>query len=790
MVEVRVRKVVRDLWIERGRVLLMTLAVAASLLAGMTVLGARAILTREMAANYLGTRPASATLELEGAVDAGLVDAVRTRPGVADAEARDMLLGRARVGDDWVSLLLFVVDDFRDVRLNTFRLLDGRTPEAPREVLLERTALGVLGVEPGGTLLVRTPHGAPVALEAVGTVHDPGLAPAWQERAGYAYVSRETLALLGEPATIDELRVLFDARETEAEAVEADAAALSGWLASTGHAVHEISVPPPRRHPHQTQMYTVLALLLVFTALTLVLASVVVASSLGAMLARQVREIGVLKAIGARSADVGALYAALVLGLSTAALAAALPLGTAGARAMAGSVAGLLNFELTDAAIPAWVYGTIAAVGVLVPLAVAAVPIGRASRVTVRAALDDHGVADAPLRAVVASLPPALRSVLRRPARLALTMGLLSAGGATFMSALNLSRAWDRNLEKIDETRFYDAEVRFLVPQGADVAEVVAAVPGVGRVERWGMAPTAFAEEDAVDVVRAYPDRRHGTLSILAPPADTPLVRFPLLAGRWLSPDDRDAVVLNHSAAAMRPGVRVGDRVLLSVDGTPTPWRVVGIVEEIGSAGVAYVTDAAFAAVAGTGERAAMLRVDAAADGPAERARVVREIERALDAYGAPIEAAMPLAELRTAVSEHMAILVRMLLGMAGVMATVGTVGLASALASGVVERTREIGVRKTLGATPGRIAAMFVAEAAYVSALSWPVAVLVSLPLTAVLDAEIGKLGFLAGLPFVIHWPAVPAWLVLTLGGGVLASLVPARQAAGISVRDALVHV
>jgi putative ABC transport system permease protein len=121
MVEIRLRKVLRDVWFERGRVALMATAIAASLVAGMTVLGARSILVREMAVNYLGTTPASATLEFARPVESGLIEAIRTRPGVADAEARDMVLGRANVGDTWISLLLFVVDDFDSVRLNTWR---------------------------------------------------------------------------------------------------------------------------------------------------------------------------------------------------------------------------------------------------------------------------------------------------------------------------------------------------------------------------------------------------------------------------------------------------------------------------------------------------------------------------------------------------------------------------------------------------------------------------------------------------------------------------------------------
>ena len=60
----RWRKLLGDVSAERGRILLMLVSIVVSLAAVGAVLGAYAVLTREIAVNYLGTRPASATLEL------------------------------------------------------------------------------------------------------------------------------------------------------------------------------------------------------------------------------------------------------------------------------------------------------------------------------------------------------------------------------------------------------------------------------------------------------------------------------------------------------------------------------------------------------------------------------------------------------------------------------------------------------------------------------------------------------------------------------------------------------
>lgn len=781
-------KLLRDLRAEKGRVILMIAAILVSLVAVGAVLGAYAILTREIAANYLGTHPASATLELEDGVDTAVVEQALRHPAVVAAEARDVVIARARVGDDWRPLLLFVVEDFTNLRLSTFRPESGAWPPPEGTLLIERSAISMLEAGPGQTVLVKTPQGAAREVPISGLVHDPGLAPAWQERQGYGYITRATLAWLGEEPVLHELRIALRDDPAEIAAVESDAARVAAWLGEQGHPVHAIRVPPPRQHPHQKQMSTILLMMLAFSVMALALSAILVATSLAAMLARQVREIGVMKTVGARGGQIAGLYVALVTGLGLIAFVLALPLGVFGAHILAGSVSEMLNFTLTSVAIPPWVFAVQMAAGVFMPLLIAAIPIGRAGRITVREAIDQHGAASGSLRPWFASLPTALRNILRRPARLALTLGLLAAGGAMFMTAFNMSRSWERNLEKIYETRYYDVEIRLHTAQSTALTERLRGLPGVRHVESWGYSPAAFARPGQIDVVHTYPDRSHGSLAVLAPPPETSLIRFPLKAGRWLRPGDNNAVVLNHGAAAQVPLIGVGNPVTLSLEGKPTTWTVVGIVEEIGGGGgTAYVSDAAFARVTGSEGQARMLRIATNAASPQKRTEIIRTIEDTLVAAGAGVEVAMPFSEMRTAVGDHVGILIRALVAMAFVMAVVGLLGLGSTMGTSVLERTREFGVMKTVGATPQRLTAMIVSEALLIGGVSWILAVTLSVPLTAAVDWLVGNLGFLAPLPFALAPGPVFLWLLLVGLVSLVATLLPARRAATLSIRKAL---
>ncbi len=786
----RALKLLRDLRAESGRVALMVVAIAVSLVAVGTILGSSAILTREIGANYKATTPADATLELGDDVDDAVVQRARAAAGVEDAQARDVVAARVRVGTGWMPMLLFVADDLAAVRINTVRRDSGVWAQAG-EVMIERSARAVLGATTGDAVELRIDGAAPVRLPISGTVHDPGLAPAGQERTGYGYITRSTLASLGAQPQLHELRLRFALTDAQGPArmahSEQSARAVAAALAEAGHPVHQLRVPPPG-HPHQRQMATMLLVLSLFAGLALILSALLVATSMAAMLARQVREIGVMKTVGATASKIAALYASLVAAVGIAGVVLALPVALWCARGLATFVAALLNFNVTDPSAPAWVLVAVGMAGVGLPLLMAAVPVVGASRVSVRDAMTSHGASGGAIAQRFARLPAPLRSALRRPARLALTVAVLAAAGATFMAALNVKQSWELNLDKVEQTRHYDLEVQLRGPATPDVLRAAQQTPGVQRVEAWGTGAAAVAHAGQIDLVRTYPDRGHGSLVVMAPPANTLLISFPLRAGQWLNPSDATGAVLSHGAAAQMKGVHVGDPLDVSVQGHVGHFVVRGIVEEVGASGVVYVNPAAFAFTGNDGD--ALLRLQTTADSADARQQIGRALETALLERGAVVKTISPLSELRAAIGGHIEVLLRLLLAMALVMGTVGALALASTIGIAVVERAREHGVMMAVGATPLRLMRMTVAEAVAIALVSWVTAMAAALPLTAALDGILGNVGFLAPLPWTFSAAAAGTWLLIVVVGAALATLVPASTIGSGSVRTALAHI
>lgn len=780
---------VRELRLAGGRTLAMVVAVAAGTIAVGTAVGAYAVLSREIARSYRETVPASATFEVDG-LDRRLIEAVRARPEVAVAEARATRLFRIEVPEGTRRLLLFAIDDFDAMGLARVTPDTGAWPPGEGELLLERSSLRVLDVEVGDALSLLIPGGRR-PLRFAGTVHDPGLAPAWMEMTAYGYASPETLAQL-DGSALDELRVVFaDADHADVGRIDAEARALAAWLAERGTPAHEIRVPPPRMHPHESQMRTILVMLAAFGAVTIVLAAILVATITVARMAARTREVGVMKAIGARSWQIARPALATIGVVGAAAAAVAIPIARLGAGLFADRISSMLNFELEDASIPWWVPATQLVSAVLVPMAIAWAPIRRAAAVPVRRALDANEggpvfgagrleAAAAKLSAGRAAWSLALRNVVRRRAWLTATVTKLAIGGAVFVTAIEIGEGWRAWAEEVAATRHDDVEVRLRDGAAEEAARyALAGMPEITALESWGIMPVTVADPSGHAIERTYPDGGHGAFRALAPPPEAGLVELPVIAGTWL--DGAAGHVVLDELAARRTHADVGHDVAFSIEGRSVSWRVVGVVHVVGTPATAYVSPETLE-TATRGSHGVLLRVAAGGThGAAER------VERRLDEAGVPLDDVVGREMLRTAVGDHVGILRAALVALALVVLLVGVIGLGASTATSIVERSRELGVLRAIGATRRFVVRSLVAEGAVVGVVSAALGVLLSLVFSLVLGGVLGRMTFGSPLPLVVSAGAMLGWtaLVLVLGAG--AAAIPARWALRSSTRELL---
>ena len=202
------RKVIRDLWRERTRAILVVMAIAVGLASFLAVLSTYGILQRELDRGYLATNPASAVIFTD-AIDDALIASTIARDDVEDADARRVVNGRIQTADgSWRRLVLFVIRDFAHLRISTITPEAGAWPPATGGLLIERDAFQVAKLGIGDVATVETKDGGHHQLRVAGRVHDAGQAQARMENLVYGYIAPQTLAAIGEPAQLDRLYVL------------------------------------------------------------------------------------------------------------------------------------------------------------------------------------------------------------------------------------------------------------------------------------------------------------------------------------------------------------------------------------------------------------------------------------------------------------------------------------------------------------------------------------------------------------------------------------------------------
>lgn len=793
------KKLVRDLWLTRSRAIIMVGSIAVGLLAFNSLVGAYSILTREVVRNYTDSKPAWIILEMDEVSEQTLSYA-REQEDIAAASRRAQIRGRfsTQQNEEKRRAFFFVLDDFRKMELAKIFPQAGAFPPDAGTVVIERSAVPVVGGGIGTVLDVELPGAAPTRVEISGIVHEPALAPANTEQAVYAYISHDELAALGVDAPFDELRLIPRGANHDVEFLEKKARELAERIETGGHgAVTAIRVPPPGRHPHQSQMTAVLTLFVIFAGLIVVLSSLLTASLISTMMARQVREMGILKTLGARSSQILLSYVLLVELIAVIAWGLSFYPSEVVTHEFVEAITHLLNFDVADPTQSVAARLLQIGVALLVPLLVTLPALIRGSGVSVMQTIADYGVSKRPfgesrLERWVSGLEArgefftyAIRGALRRRGRFFLSLALLATAGAIFLAAVNTARSWDVVTQGLYSSRHYDLEVGFSRPLSDDTVErKLDERPEIHRVETWLSTRTAPGTGQALPIERTYPDGAHGLFQLVAAPPGSTMVTFELKEGRLLDETKIGEVVLNQ-AVPRSEDYLIGDEITLSVDGQDRKLQVVGKVEEVGTGATAYVSQGTFLTLVDEKHHNALVRIQKAPG--MDMAAAVSATNRVLQEQRAPVTSVSPLSVFENAVAAHFEILVDSLLALAFLTALVGMMGLASALSANVAESTRELAILRAVGASGRQIRSLVVREALLVCVISWVIAAVVGLGLSEMIGNLIGMMSFRLPLPLTPESWAFAGLLVALLGVGAVASFVPARHAASITVVRAL---
>ena len=792
----RWHKVIRDLTGHRLRTLLVVLSIAVGIFAVGVVLGGRGVLTREFDTDFLSSAAPSAEFTTTN-FDESLVRTIASRSDVRAVEARRMELVRYSTASPaptstagWSTMQVLALPKFDAIEVQKITREEGVSwPPAAGEVVLEKSVLQVKRFSIGETITVETQSGTRAELRVVGFAHDINSVPTMFSDMVVGYVSMNTLPLLEQPKEFNYLALSLDTGLSQSAASRIAINVRDHELASAGVQALATSVPKPGSHFLGDIFKAVSLLLLAMGVLALGLSGFLVVTTVSAIMAQQIKQIGIMKAVGGRWYQVQSMYLVMVVIYGVLAVIVGVPVTVWSGRWFIEYAAGLLNFRIVDYSPPAYVIALEVAVGLLVPVLAAVVPVRRGARTSVVTALTatgmsanfGHGLLDRAL-GLIRGLPRpvalSLRNTFLRKGRLALTLTTLVLASAVVMSVLSVRASTLQTVEDIGAFWVYDAQVFFSAPQpGAELEREAKLVDGVTQVET-RMNAVASAK-------RADGSENQGIIAI-GLPADSTFVDPTITSGRWLLKGEDDAIVVNADVVKDQPNLHVGSMLRLKIQGDERDWKIVGVVSGQMRGAIIFFERSALDSAIGANGAVTRLLVKTSAHTDAAQQRAADELETRLDKAGFAPSGGETQIAWKSTIANQLGILVTFLVIMASVLSVVGVIGLTGTMTINVLESTREIGVMRSIGASHGSIFGIFITEGVVIALMAWGAGAVLSWPLSVWLVSALGS-AMSVPLAYRFSWGGVVLWLVLVIAIAVVSSLLPAWNASRVSVRDAI---
>jgi putative ABC transport system permease protein len=166
-----------------------------------------------------------------------------------------------------------------------------------------------------------------------------------------------------------------------------------------------------------------------------------------------------------------------------------------------------------------------------------------------------------------------------------------------------------------------------------------------------------------------------------------------------------------------------------------------------------------------------------------------RQIEAKLSKMGFEIYEITAGKWLSSASAKGFSVLTAFLLFLAVLTAFVGSIGLAGTMSMNVMERTREIGILRAIGASNRILMRMILLEGSLIGAASWILASLLALPISKLMSDSVSQALFGSPSVMLITPTGFLIWLGVVIILSLLASALPARTAARLTIREVLAY-
>lgn len=796
----RWRKMLADLAGNPVRTFLIVLSIAVGLMAEGMIVILHHVIQSDMREGYAAINPANLYIQTPS-VDDDFIRHLGRLANVRQAERYRVFELRVRTGSNqYKAIKLKAYPDIETSEINQVRLIQGRWPPGEHEIVLEANRWADTPYQVGDLVELKLEGGEIRQLRLVGIVQDQTIG-ADASGAGFflapiqGYITFDSLPRLNQPEVANYVVITAVEGVNDLPVLDQLASEIDTDFNRNGLVVISSLIRRSIDHPTAIYIEAMTAILYLLGFLVVFLSGFLIINTLTALLNQQLVQIGVMKTVGATRAQIVFLYLAFVLVISLIGLALSIPLANGVAYWEYNGLAPQLNFTPREFRMVPQALMILTVIALFVPQSAALIPVLRGTRLPIQQALSGvGGVGDqrpsrltswlSRLRGISRPTAISLRNTFRQRMRLALTLITLALGGAIFIGTFNMRASLENYIDRL--SRYFIADVNLSFTELYRVEELRNAIlrfPGVESVEAWA---TAQAE-------LVVAGGRNETVILQGPPDDSLLVEPILISGRWLLPGDQNAIALSEVFLEQHPDVAVGDVIRLEIAGKPSDWTVVGFYQFAGKniGLMAFTNYTSLARVTHRTNRSSDFRLVASKDGLslADQEALAQDLENYLNSLGYKVKESRAGQWLIDRTSGGLDALTNFLLFLAMLMAVVGSIGLSGTMSLNVLERTREIGVMRAIGAADRDIMQIVLTEGVLIGMISWGISVAAAVPVSQALSRAIGNSVFGSPLPFeyVIEGPVI--WFLAIVFFSILASFFPARNASRMTIREILAY-
>jgi putative ABC transport system permease protein len=758
--------------------------------AGLTILGiaigimglaAISIASDQLKASFQYTTDAAGSPDIDfntAPADTSLVSALAEQPHVTAVEARANQPTRWAIPSGHFPFTVVGVQDFGAMRYNKIQMVEGRLPGAG-EILLDSGDHAAAQVKLGDTVNLDI-HGQTQTLTVSGFARTRGLPSASIVGFATGYMRQADVQTLFQAPGVNEFALSVD-NTTQAHAIAQQLAPffeahnIAVLNATVGHDDHGIA----------TITNGLFGVMRVLSIVALLLSVFLLLSTIMTMVTEQIPVIGTMKAIGASSGQVVRNYLLSVALYGLIGTAVGLGLGILGGYALVRYMGDLFTVDIGPLSVSPTLLLVAVLVGVGVPLLAAALPVYLGTRITVRQALSGYGLDGASggsawsrfAGRVFGFVPQTVqlgaRSLFRKRTRAALTLLALAISGAAFLAVQTTAYSFNSFLGELFGQ--YDADVFVNISGAASYNQIqgaLATVPGIGRTERFSQAlvQTQWGQ---------------GVLTGVEP--DAQLYHKQVISGRWFTDGEQHVALVNH-IAAQKYGIKIGDTISFHDDLHSAMWTIIGIAHDGNDAGGFGVLLAPAAEVNAylhlPLDYVSGIMVKSTSASQADIDALATRIDSALSSNGYQARITTAQQQVQRNQSQFL-ILYVLLYTVAGIVALVGAIGLFNTLAMSVLERRREIGILRSMGATSRKVAQVFWTEGVSLGVIAWVIAIALGIPVAYGFVQLIGSL--LASVPFAFNALDLVWMLLFIVVVASVASVGPVWGAARVKIAQTL---